>query len=459
MKKNRNLFLTILGLVIVLVSCKKSSFLDANNDQSQIIPGTIQDFQDILNKEEYSVPALTIEGAGEYYWLKDQLNVSFYGIQQLNLYIWNDDIWSNNINNSNWSFPYNTVFKANIVLVGLDKIKPSATQQTEWNEVRGAALFLRSFYFYQLLQVFAPVYDASTSANQPGIPLRMGSDIQEDLKRATLKESYDKVIADLKEAKALLPSIPKFKSRPSAHAATALLARVYLAMGDFNNALDYASISLGYSNSLLDYNTEIIERYNKEVIFSTVSLNSYTPTYSYAPTAVDPALIDTYKVGDLRMNSFFGDNVLGLGGKYFKGTYEAFDTSTSNLFAGLATDEIYLIRAECYARAGNTASALADLNTLMIKRWKNDGSWTPFTAASPDEALQKILEERRKELVFRGLRWTDLRRLNKLGANITLKRTLDDGTVVTLPPNSPKYTYLIPPNVMNFHPDWPQNVR
>lgn len=458
MKKTKNLFLIILGIIIAFTSCKKSAFLDANNDQRQIIPKSIQDFQEILNNQSTSVPGLVIAASDDYHWLTNQLNSSSYSIETLNMYIWNDDIWYGGVN-LNWNLPYNEAFKANIVLDGLNKIIPRADQQTEWNNARGAALFYRSFYFYQLLQLFAPVYDISTAANQLGIPLRVNANSQESLKRATLQESYDRVLNDLKEAKELLPNKPKFKSQPSAHAVAALLARVYLAMGDFNNSLMYASECLGYSNVLLDYNTETIERYNKEVIFSClISTNGLiTRDDGFSPTAIDVELIDAYKPGDLRINLFYGDNALG--GKYFKGSYEALNGRAINIFGGLATDEVYLIRAECYARAGNIAMALADLNTLMIKRWKNDGSWLPFTASSSNETLQKILLERRKELVFRGLRWTDLRRLNKLGANIAIKRTLDDGTVITLPPNSPKYTYLIPPNVMSFHPDWLQNPR
>lgn len=427
MKKNINLLLIILGIAITLVSCKKSSFLDANNDQKQIIPKTISDFQEILNSNEGRVPALTIDGADEYYWLKDQLNIAFYGIYTFNVYTWNDDIWYNYIN-ENWNFPYNEVFKTNIALDGLNKIKPTANQQIEWNEAKGTALFYRSFYFYQLLQLFAPVYDAANASTQLGIPLRLGSDIQEQLRRGTVQECYERVIDDLKVAKGLLPNTPKFKWRPSAHAASAMLARIYLVMGDFNNALKYTNESLSYNNALLDYNFETIERNNKEVIFSVTCNASFPPNYEYASTAVDDGVIDNYMVGDLRKTIFFGDN--NSSGKYFKGTYASVNGSTDALFAGLATDEIYLIRAECYARAGNTALALADLNALMTKRWKNDGSWIPYTATSADEALQKILLERRKELVFRGLRWTDLRRLNKLGANITLKRTLDQSELI-----------------------------
>jgi hypothetical protein len=58
------------------------------------------------------------------------------------------------------------------------------------------------------------------------------------------------------------------------------------------------------------------------------------------------------------------------------------------------------------------------------------------------------LLERRKELCFRGLRWQDLRRLNKEPEYAkTLTRKID-GITYTLPPNDPKYVFPIPPNVI-----------
>lgn len=76
-----------------------------------------------------------------------------------------------------------------------------------------------------------------------------------------------------------------------------------------------------------------------------------------------------------------------------------------------------------------------------------------------NELLHKIILERRKELVFRGLRWTDLRRLNKeTEFAITLRRTVK-GMEYVLPPNDPRYTQQIPFSVISFNKDMPQNIR
>jgi len=56
-----------------------------------------------------------------------------------------------------------------------------------------------------------------------------------------------------------------------------------------------------------------------------------------------------------------------------------------------------------------------------------------------------ILAERRKELVMRGTRWSDLRRLNKEARfQKTIQRTSADGQVYVLQPNSNLYTWQIP---------------
>ena len=107
------------------------------------------------------------------------------------------------------------------------------------------------------------------------------------------------------------------------------------------------------------------------------------------------------------------------------------------------------------ARAGNMNSAMADLNTLLQNRWKA-GTFIPLLALNASDALNQILMERRKELLFR-IRWIDLKRLNKGGANITLTRILN-GQTYTLAPNSPLYVFPIPPDEIQLS-GIQQNIR
>jgi hypothetical protein len=92
-----------------------------------------------------------------------------------------------------------------------------------------------------------------------------------------------------------------------------------------------------------------------------------------------------------------------------------------------------------------------------VTRWAK-GTFIPFTASSSDDALIQILNERRKELLYRGLRWTDLRRLNKDPRfAITLKRIIN-GVSYTLPPNDNRYAWPIPDNEIALT-NMPQNER
>lgn len=448
------LLLRILSLIIcilILFSCKKSSFLDESPNQQLIIPKSVNDFQAILD-DYYTintrVPNLTEVSSDNYYWLPGYINSA--NTEVLNAYIWNDDIWYKNIL-LNWSYPYHVVFNSNVVLDGLEDITPSISETDHYNSIKGTALFLRSFCFSQLLQLFSPLY--SESLENYGIPLRLKADINERIYRSTIKESYDKVISDLKSASLLLPSRQNIKTRPSKSAANALLARTYLFMNMIDSSLKYANICLSDRSELMDYNSDPITQFNIEVLWPATMQSSDLPIYGYATTSVDSFLISEYDDNDLRKTVFYDINPLG--GYYFKGSYDG----SAELFAGLAIDEVYLIKAECLARLDLVPEAVELMNKLIQKRWNNNGTWIPFSANSSEEALQIILKERRKELAFRGLRWADLRRLNEHGANIILKRVLDDGETFELDAKSSKYVFLIPPAVINFNPEMLQNKR
>jgi hypothetical protein len=62
------------------------------------------------------------------------------------------------------------------------------------------------------------------------------------------------------------------------------------------------------------------------------------------------------------------------------------------------------------------------------------------------EALELILAERRKELVFAGMRWSDIRRLNEQGENISLERKIGNQVYHLAPGNRALWTMPIPMN-------------
>ena len=119
--------------------------------------------------------------------------------------------------------------------------------------------------------------------------------------------------------------------------------------------------------------------------------------------------------------------------------------------------EMMLIAAECDARAGNKDGAMKYYNDLREKRIHN---YTRETAKDAEDALRKVLDERRRELAFNGLhRLVDLKRLNKDSRfRKTIVHTVK-GVDYVLEPESPKYVLPIPPMVTSMNPDMVLNER
>jgi hypothetical protein len=351
-----------------------------------------------------------------------------------NAYIWSaaDDFYQGD--DPDWNYSYQAILFTNLALEGIINITRDATNSASWDNVKGSALFFRAFDFYNLAQQYCKPY-TNTAATDLGIPLRINSDINQVSKRSTVKETYDRIIQDLNQAKDLLPIVPSFKTRPSKAAVYGLLARVYLSMRDYPNALVNANACLATSNKLIDYSTldltlsNPVPEFNDEVIFHS-TLGLVAPFYD-SNLDVVPDLLNSYSPNDLRLKVFFNYNGSNTA---FIGSYDG----SILFFSGLAVDEILLISAECNARSGNIQEALTSLNTLLKNRYPKTG-YLDFTTQDKNILISKILLERRKELCFRGLRWADLRRLNQEDLyKTTLVRVLNNQTY-QIPPNDLKY--------------------
>ena len=451
-KYNFLLFIVTLSLF----SCKK--FLDKKPDKTQVIITSLDDLQAILNghftMNQYG-PTLTELVADNYY-----ISTTDYNSRALDLrqnYVWDKDAETIN----SWNFTYqNPVYYANVVLDGLKTITISASEQQQYNAIKGTALFHRAFAFQRLSDLFCRPY-SSSAATDHGIVLRLTAAIEDVSKRSTVQQTYDQIIGDLKMAADLLPQTAAFPTVATRAAAYGVLARTYLTMRDYANAGLYADKCLQEYSTLIDYNTLVpvgsppIKRFNAETIyFNTPTLVNFLAT---TRAKIDSTLYRSYNDNDLRKTVFFQANTGVNAGTFgFRGSYDG-TSIPYQPFDGIATDEMYLIRAECFARAGNKDAAMADLNILMIKRWKNNGTWIPFTAVDATDAKNKVLAERRKELIYRCLRWSDIRRFNEEGAGISLKRIINN-IVYELPAGDPRFVLLIPQRVISLT-NMPQNPR
>lgn len=444
------ILITIFLFFAVLASCQKT-FLDKKTDKALLVPQNLREFRALLDNTSVmnSSPGIHIIGDGDFV-ISDEGLKSLSTPYVRNGYLWKDDLYEGENTIADWSIPYKQIFYSNIVLEGLKDVERSSFNAEEYDDVKGSALFHRGLGHFLLVQTFAKAYDENTAKHDLGIPIRLTSDINERSVRATIKETYDQIINDVLGAEDLLPHESKIKSQPSKHAAWALLARLYLFTRNYEKAELYADQALQADDALIDYATlesdvnipfpDLFKAGNPEVIYYfSIRSNRFL---SSSLTSVVPELYDSYDPFDLRKEVFFRsrDNSVFT----FKGSYNGSSAINGLLFGGFANNELYLVKSECLARRGKVSDALEWLNRLIKKRWKLGAEFNEYTTENADEALTYILRERRKELVGRGLRWHDLKRLNQEEGNeVTLVRNFE-GVWYTLEPESPRYVLPIP---------------
>ncbi|TCD28520.1 RagB/SusD family nutrient uptake outer membrane protein [Pedobacter psychrodurus] len=465
MKSIKNITL-LLFVSLVCLSCKKFIDIKKNSDQSFL--ETAKDCQLLLDNYELFNTGYPIDGeisADDYYLDNARYSSDPITLEDRAIYTWQATAIRNSADL--WKGPYNKIYHANLIMETVNKLNGQEAAVVLSN-LRGSALFFRAYSLWNLAQLYASPY-GSTSGQEQGLPIRLMSDINDIQARASVGDTYARIVQDLKEAAVLLNTTSTISSRPNKAAAYAMLARVYLSMGDYPNALTSSSSALALKSNLIDFNTlnpvsfAPFVRFNTEVIFhSTVFSQNAVLAVGYGDedqAIIDPSVISSFENNDLRKRILFKENtdVSVPSGTYrFTGNHES-AVGSSKLFNGLAVDELYLTRAECYARAGNTASAMADLNSLLATRWET-GTYVNKTASTASDALAIVLAERRKGLIMRGTRWMDLRRLNlETRFAKTLSRTVN-GKTYTLPANDSRYTILIPQEAIT-NSSLPQNRR
>lgn len=445
MKKTQLTIITLL-LICSLSGCEK--LLEEKSDKRLVIPVTVKDFQALFSN--HGVMNANFISAGEvssddfYLTDSDYHNQAFESDKRL--YTWQPDYISRteSLAGNEWYNTYRAIYYCNSVLQGLEENNLSGEAA---DNIKGQALVFRAARYFDGVQVWAPAYNPLTSETDLGMVLRLGPDINTPSVRSTVQETYDLITEDLLTAISLLPITQPGTTLPTKAAAHGLLARTFLCMGFYEEALEQAKAALAYNSTLIDFNgldsdlnfpIPVAKESSVEVIFWN-SL-SFAQPLNASVAKVSENLLNLYNENDLRKEIFFRKNT---DESYtFRGTH----TGNSALLGGISTSELYLIVAECYSRLGRLKEAATFLNDLLVKRWK-EGEFTPITFANKDNALKIIIEERRKELVMRGGRWRDIKRLNRDGAKIELKRTVND-EIFTLPPNDPRYALAISEDVL-----------
>jgi tetratricopeptide (TPR) repeat protein len=438
----------LMCLIVVFLhgSCKE--YLDYKPNIKMAIPKTLEDAELLLNNYSDMNTGYPHqrEISSDDYFLTYNNWLAMTEIDHRNLYCWNNEPLTDVMP---WQGSYKVVYIANQVIDLLGKLDPNM-DAVKWKQLDGSAHFFRAFAFHQLLSTYTVVYNKDLAISELGIPIRVNPNIDERVPRSSQRAGYDQVISDLKLAAASLPNHVVGQGLPNKAASYAALARVYLDMQDYEQAYLFADAALQGNISLLDYNDLVptddlpFSRFNKEVIFPATA--SYSEAFGEYYCYVDTLLYDSYHKNDLRKELFFKISPSDPNYMTFKGSY---DNSFGSLFVGFTAAELYLIRAECAVRRNDLDIAITDMNTLLERRWVK-GAYVPVDERDSQKLLSLILQEKRKELVFRGLRWTDLKRLNLDPKFRTiLKRNLD-GKLYKLEPNSFSYGILLPLDAINI---------
>lgn len=448
----------VLGSLLLMVfscwGCNK--FLDAKSDMSLAIPNTVKDLQAIMDFELYNIRGYPVSGdvASDYYYMTD-VNVNAVNTTFQDIYLLN----GNETVAADWTETYKKVMYANVVLDLIDDAKLDGLTERDRDRVKGSALFQRGWNFYWLATLFSPAYVEGTADQLLGIPLRTSPDINISYARSTLKETFEQIVSDLSKSSRLLPDVPINSTRPSRPAAFAALARTYLYMGNIESAFLYADSCLSIKSDLMDYgemdkdSSTPFPSMNKEVILHN-TLASSGGIFTGTRAVLDTVLWKSYQEGDYRKEVLYRQNET-TGGYNFKGNY----SGPINIypFCGLATDEIFLIKAECAARLNRLELAKASLRELLENRYK-PGS-LPNMELDQQGLVAFVLEERKKELAFRfGIRWADIKRLNNhYDANIRIRRIFENRSF-QLSPYDSRFSFLIPWDVIS-EGDLVQNER
>jgi hypothetical protein len=324
-----------------------------------------------------------------------------------------------------WAGPYSYIYHANACIEGLEKatgLTPSVKSQ-----LMGESLFLRAFMHFYLVNLYGDV------------PLITSTDytVNTIKPRDPSSTVYAQIVKDLQQAQSLLQDdYPTgVRTRPNKTAATALLARTYLYLGQWSDAEAQASqvISNSSYELLQDLNSVFLPNSN-EAIWQLEAVNvangrstwegfTATPTATSTPLyRLDSTLIAAFEPGDLRKADWSSSRTVGTKLVTFPYKYKTRtdQSGVKEYSMVLRFAELFLIRAEARAHENKLPEARADLDTLRSRASLAGLSST----LDQDGVLLAVGQERRVELFTEwGHRWLDLKRTNRATAVLSIEKS------------------------------------
>ena len=427
-------------ILFSLTSCK--DFLEVK-PKGVILPEKLSDYESILNSftMTQTFPSALLYCTDDYYGEYSPIDRSIAA----NMFYWRQEVDINDqVSPAIWGLLYRVVYDANVIVNNAMKTRDDSEQRKK--EVLGEALLVRSDAYFTLLTAFTKVYDPSTAGTDPGLPLVTSNDVTEVApQRSKLKATMDTIINNALQAADYLPINNINRYRGTKAAAQGFLSRVYLYIGDYPNAAKYANLALAASHRLIDYNTIAnkngipVSDLNPEILWQRASEEYGLPTFML----YSDDLKTYFNTTDLRYTFFTVNNSKGLNRS----------ASPGRPNFGVTFPELYLNIAEVAARGNDLSIAMDMVNKIRKVRIKT-ASYQPLSAANAEAALTIVLAERRRELAYSGLRWMDMKRLDREGRMPEVIRIdkKTGGVLAILKPRSKGYTFQIPARVRKFNP-------
>lgn len=273
--------------------------------------------------------------------------------------MWNDYFYIDNQQDIAWNNLYKHIYIANEILAGVMGSQNGSDAQKL--NIAAEARVHRAFAYFSLANQYAPIYDPTKASSQQGLPLLLTPDLFQSLSRVPLSRVYEQIIEDLNVAIENLPNFPTFNYHPSKIAAYALLARVYLTTRNFEESGRYADLAMALDPTVYNLEEFTAATYPRLIDDKEVLLSKLSAGFIRGP--LNPDLVALYDQNDLRLKMFVGtDPNTYKGYVYIKP--QSNGNFNYNAYIGLSTPEIYLNRAEVYARQNNVSKTLEMLNLL-----------------------------------------------------------------------------------------------
>jgi len=323
-------------------------------------------------------------------------------------YDWRYD--EDNSSETFWLAGYRVIQRANLILENIDVLEESAFK----NNIRGEALAARGIAHFDLAKFYASAPSQAAGTAQ-GIPYVLSTDSGLLPSKDNLGDTYASILKDLNEALTFISESPSL-GRINKNVVHALLSRVYLFTGDYNNSLANANSVVSEEVSSVDFESVWKDATETSVIWKLPVLEPDNVTIGVAwlqesPDGirseynVDYELFQMYEDTDIRKRDYFEtsdfsgityNHIIKYRGR-FTGNANEVDVKV------IRNAEVLLNKAESLSELGMESEALSTLDILRANRYSNFSAGTETGTA----LKSAIAKERRLELAFEGHRFFD----------------------------------------------------